>query len=376
MNPYTSILVNTNEVDMKKIPDRPNTVKVLMPGYERGAGRDIRIGEEAFVKNKDSILRQVQDFFSDRDFVFVTCGLGGGTGTGSIIEAIRLLHANGFARRFSLILTLPRDQEGGRILRNAIDRLQMIAKAMKGLGSILIVDNEKLFNDYLQHNPQGSVAAYLEYSNQYIAETLHEWNVVTAKYNPFSGTHFDSSEWLKTLQTPRVLSLGKCTIEEADIDADNLGTYLPKLTKSMEDGVLSSGYDLSEATRCAVSMVASPHGAKRIFTMSMLNTIEEEVANRTPYADERPVASYTAEGIRQMQVYSVFAGLALPKRVAEIVEAARKLERTEKEDDVLASLQNFSSSINDDEADLSLLLDSRPKRQTNQPEEIDPFADL
>ena len=141
--PYTAVLINTNNVDLRKLPDRTNTMKFLLRGYERGAGRDIQLGEEAFKKYKDEISKIVIDFFEDRDFLFVVCGLGGGTGTGSIIEAIRLLHSSGYAGRFGLILTLPRDQEGSQILDNAIKRLQVIAKAMRGIGSILQVDNQK-----------------------------------------------------------------------------------------------------------------------------------------------------------------------------------------------------------------------------------------
>src|SRR5690606_31855267 len=160
MNPYTAFLINTNEVDLRKLPDRPNAIKYVLRGYERGAGRDIRIGEEAFLRHKDDIVKRMRDFFADRDFLFVVCGLGGGTGTGAVIEAVRMIHANGFAGRFGLILTLPRDQEGYQVLDNALQRLQVIARAMRGLGSIVLVDNQKLFDAYLQENPGGSVSSY------------------------------------------------------------------------------------------------------------------------------------------------------------------------------------------------------------------------
>ena len=86
--------------------------KIALPGYEQGVGRDIQLGEQAFTKHKELILQEIKSFFKDREYIFIGCGLGGGTGTGAIIEVIRLLHANGFENRFGLLLTLPRSNEG------------------------------------------------------------------------------------------------------------------------------------------------------------------------------------------------------------------------------------------------------------------------
>ena len=373
MNPYTAFLVNTNEVDLRKLPDRPNTVKYVLRGYERGAGRDIRIGEEAFLNHKEDISKRIRDFFADRDFLFVVCGLGGGTGTGAVIEAVRTVHANGFAGRFGLILTLPRDQEGYQLLDNAIQRLQVIARAMRGLGSIVLVDNQKLYNEYLRENPGGGVSEYLDHSNRYIAQTLHDLNVVTASYTPLAGYHFDGSELLKSFQTPGVLSFGKCSIDENAVDADNQGTYMPKIKQAMEEGVLSDGYDFTETVRCAVSLIASPQGAKRIFTLGMVNEIEQLLMNLAPYVGERPVATYAGENVRQLHVYAIFAGLGLPKRIAALVEKAKQYERPEKESDVLNVLGGYQSRATQDEVDLeALLVGAEPKRKA-QKDPDDPF---
>lgn len=356
MHPYTAFLVNTNEVDLRKLPDRPNAVKYVLRGYERGAGRDIAVGEEAFLRHKDDIAKRVKDYFADRDFLFIVCGLGGGTGTGAVIEAVRTVHANGFAGRFGLILTLPRDQEGYQVLDNALQRLQVIARAMKGLGSLLIVDNQKLFDEYLAENPGGGVADFLDHSNRYIAEMLHRLNVVTASYAPLAGYHYDSSELLKTFQTPGVLTFARCELDETAVDAENRGSYLPALKAAIENGVLSDGYDFAEASRCAVSLVASPQGAKRIFTLGMVNEVERLLTALAPYAAERPVAVYADEHARKMQVYAVFAGLGLPKRVAALVQAARQYDRPEQGNDVLHELGSYCSRGRQEAEDLEALL--------------------
>lgn len=351
-NPYTALLINTNDIDLRKLSDRPNVTKFLLRGYERGAARDIAIGEKAFLQYKDEIAQQVQNIFTDRDFLFLVCGLGGGTGTGSVIEAARLLHANGFAGRFGLILTLPRNQEGFTVLDNAIQRLQIISKAMKGLGGILLVDNQKLFTAYLKDHSDGQVSAFLEHSNKYIAETLHELNLVTTQYNPISGYHFDGSELIKLFQTSGIFTIGKCEVEERNVDSNNQGTYMHKFKQSIENGMLSDGYSFNTATRAAVSMVASTHGARRIFSLSMVSKIEKQLLEYAPYATERPVATYADETSKMMKIYTVFAGLSLPKRVGEIVEQIKKSERPDTEDQIANALQEYKRNTDETSVDL------------------------
>ncbi|NUU74671.1 plasmid replication protein [Paenibacillus xylanilyticus] len=376
MQPYSAFLVNTNEVDMNKIPDASNVTKFLLKGYEKGAGRDIDLGEEAFLTHKETLIEKIQSHFSDRDYVFLMVGMGGGTGTGAVIEAAKLLHANGFHRRFSLVLTLPRDQEGKVVLDNAIQRLQLIARAMKGLGSIILVDNQQLFENYLQHNSNGSVEEFLKSCNEYIAVMLHEMNTVTSSYNPTGPFHFDTSEWLKILQTPGIMLVGRTTLDERSVDAENEGTFLPKLKQSIEEGVLSGGYNLENAERCALSLLASPSGAKRIFTIGMMNTLEQLLITYAPYANERPVATYGDQTIKQLHIYSVFAGLSLPNRVLQIIESSKKLERkNEVVDEAWAVLQNYSVVTKKTNDDLETLLGtSTAKRDTEKLTNVrDPF---
>lgn len=373
MVPYTAFLINTNEVDLRKLPDRPNTVKYPLSGYERGAGRDITVGEEAFQKHKDQIAKKVTEYFSDRDFVFVVCGLGGGTGTGAVIEAIRLLHANGFGNRSGLILTLPRDQEGFQVLQNAIARLQVISRALRGLGSIILVDNQKLFNSYMAENPNANVTTFLDHSNRYIAQTLHELNIATANFNPLSGYHFDGSELLNMLREPGVLIFAKCTLDEAAVDAENQGTYLHKITQSIDNGVLSTGYDYATAARTAISIIASPGGGKRIFSFRMLSAIEKQLVAYAPAALEYPVATYADDATRQLTIYTMFAGLNFPRRISELLDIAKKYEQPIREDDVFSALNDFQIRKNENKVDLeSALVGKAPKAQAMK-DNRDPF---
>ncbi|TVY07311.1 plasmid replication protein [Paenibacillus cremeus] len=385
-NPYTALLINTNEVDLRKFKESSNVRKLQLSGYEKGAGRDIEIGEAAFKQHKELIQREAIEHFADRDFVWVTGGLGGGTGTGSILEAIRMLYASGFKNRCGLMITLPRDNEGSKVIENALERLQMLAKAMNNLGCILVVDNQKLYNDFIKEQPEASISEYLDYSNKYIATTLHEINVVTASFNPIAGYHYDSSELLNTLNTSGLISLGKLEFASNTIDTANQSTFLPDFKRSIERGILSDGYNLSKASRIAVSMVTHPGAAKRIFSMSFINSIETTIDGLSPMASEKPVAAYEDPKGDDLSIYTIVAGLGLPNRVNQLVVKAKEAQKIAddifgQEDSALSALSGFTkkkqaeqSKSNSDDP-FAAISEVASTKQTND-DDLDPFAIL
>ncbi len=102
-----------------------------------GAGSDPKVGEEATLENKDDI----KHLLGDASLVFVTCGLGGGTGTGSapiIAHEARELGALTVG-----IVTLPFSSEGKFRMRNALEGLQKLKRATD---TTIIIPNDKLLN--------------------------------------------------------------------------------------------------------------------------------------------------------------------------------------------------------------------------------------
>lgn len=100
-----------------------------------GAGSDPKVGEEAAIESKDDI----RHVLSDAQLVFITCGLGGGTGTGSapvIAHEARELGALTVA-----IVTLPFSSEGRHRMRGALEGL---AKLKKVTDTTIIIPNDKL----------------------------------------------------------------------------------------------------------------------------------------------------------------------------------------------------------------------------------------
>jgi len=100
-----------------------------------GAGADPKVGMEAARESREDI----KDALKGGDMVFVTCGLGGGTGTGAspiiaeIAQKLGLLTVG--------VVTLPFSMEGRQRMSNAqqgLDDLQ------KNVDTLIIIPNDKL----------------------------------------------------------------------------------------------------------------------------------------------------------------------------------------------------------------------------------------
>ena len=100
-----------------------------------GAGSDPKVGEESAIESREDI----KHLLSDAQLVFITCGLGGGTGTGSIpIIAHEAKEAGALT---VAIATLPFSSEGKIRMRNALEGL---AKLKRSTDTTIIIPNDKL----------------------------------------------------------------------------------------------------------------------------------------------------------------------------------------------------------------------------------------
>ncbi|MBN2423126.1 cell division protein FtsZ [Candidatus Woesearchaeota archaeon] len=129
------IAVNTDAQDLlystadKKILIGRDLTKGL------GAGSIPKIGEEAARENEHDIRNVVQG----ADMVFVTCGLGGGTGTGSAPVLAEI--AKKVGALVVGIVTLPFSMEGNRRYENALLGLE---KLEKNVDTLIVIPNDKL----------------------------------------------------------------------------------------------------------------------------------------------------------------------------------------------------------------------------------------
>ena len=100
-----------------------------------GAGSKPEIGREAALESKE----EIEDALKGADMVFVTCGMGGGTGTGAA-PVIAEISQNLGALTVGIV-TKPFSFEGKRRMENA---LKGIEELRKHVDTIIVLPNDKL----------------------------------------------------------------------------------------------------------------------------------------------------------------------------------------------------------------------------------------
>ncbi len=129
------IAVNTDAQDLIETKaDRKILIgKELTKGL--GAGAVPKIGEEA-AKESESELK---DALKNSDMIFITCGLGGGTGTGAAPVVCEIAKKTGAL--VVGVVTIPFSMEGNRRYENALLGLD---KMEKYVDTLIVIPNEKL----------------------------------------------------------------------------------------------------------------------------------------------------------------------------------------------------------------------------------------
>lgn len=135
INGVETVAINTDAQDLLYTKaDRKILIgKELTKGL--GAGANPRIGEEAARESEHEIKEAV----TGADMIFITCGLGGGTGTGSVSVVAEVAKKMGALTVG--IVTLPFAMEGKRRYDNALYGLDRLEGTVD---TLIVIPNDKL----------------------------------------------------------------------------------------------------------------------------------------------------------------------------------------------------------------------------------------
>ncbi len=124
-----------------------------------GSGADPRIGEEAAKESKNEVKKIVEG----ADLVFVTCGMGGGTGTGSIPVVAEIAKREGAL--VVGIVTLPFSMEGRHRSTNAKNGIEKLKKVVD---TLIVIPNDKL----LEIVPDVSIATAFKVADEILVNAV------------------------------------------------------------------------------------------------------------------------------------------------------------------------------------------------------------
>jgi len=131
------ISVNTDHqvLELNKASTRIQLGEKLTRGL--GAGGDPKVGKGAAEESSDEISQSI----TDSDMVFVTAGMGGGTGTGAAPVIA------GIAKDLGIltvgVVTKPFNFEGKKRMRNALEGIEALKK---NVDTLIVIPNHKLLD--------------------------------------------------------------------------------------------------------------------------------------------------------------------------------------------------------------------------------------
>ncbi|HHH12362.1 MAG TPA: cell division protein FtsZ, partial [Candidatus Moranbacteria bacterium] len=232
---FIAINTDAQALHICKAGEKIHIGKNLTKGL--GAGMNPEIGRQAAEENRD----EIQDALRDADMVFVTCGMGGGTGSGAapvVAEAAKESGALTVA-----VVTKPFMFEGMQRRRIANDAL---AALQERVDTLIAIPNDKLLNIIDRQttliNAFKIVDDVLRQGVQGISDLITKPGIVNVDFADVRAVMADSGNAL--------MGIGTASGEERAVEAAKAAINSPLLELSIDGarGVLfnvSGGQDMT-----------------------------------------------------------------------------------------------------------------------------------
>ncbi len=121
--------------DLQVLNTSKADVKIQLGKTGLGAGANPQVGKEAAVEAK----KEIEEALKGADMVFITCGMGGGTGSGAAPIVAEI--AQGLGALTVAIVTKPFTFEGRRRMENALTYLEEL---QKHVDTLIVIPNDRL----------------------------------------------------------------------------------------------------------------------------------------------------------------------------------------------------------------------------------------
>jgi len=215
-----------------------------------GAGALPQIGEEAALETEEDIRGAV----AGADIVFVTCGLGGGTGTGSAPVVAKAARESGALT--IAVCTLPFAVEGAVRMENAEAGL---ARLRDVCDTVIVIPNDKL----LEIAPRLPLAAAFRVADEILMRSIKG---ITEMITKPGLVNLDFADLRTIMKRGGVAMIG---MGESDSEDRARDSVLEALNSPLLD------IDISDATGALVNVV----GGKDM-TLAEAESVVEEIYNR------------------------------------------------------------------------------------------------
>lgn len=242
-----------------------------------GAGAKPEIGEKAAEESSE----EIQEALKGADMLFVTCGMGGGTGTGAAPVVAKLAKDMGILTVG--VVTKPFTFEGNIRMRNA---LSGIAKIKDNVDTLIVIPNQKLYEivDRKTTFPEALKKAdeVLQQSVQGITDLINDNSMINLDFADVRTVMKDkgvayvgigtgkgedkASDAVKTAVESPLLETSvtgasdliiNVTGDIGAFDVEDAANYVKELTGDDVNIILGANFDVREPDTCRVTVIAT-----------------------------------------------------------------------------------------------------------------------
>ena len=215
-----------------------------------GAGSNPKIGEEAAKESEAEIKKKI----SNSDMIFITCGLGGGTGTGAAPVVAGIAKKQGTLTIG--VVTMPFSMEGKKRIENAMNGLEKLDSVVD---TLIVIPNDKL----LELAPELPLQTAFKIADEILTNAVKG----TTELVTISGlVNLDFAD-IKSIMANGGVSL----IGMGESDSSNRA--LEAVEKAIQNPLLD--VDISNATGALVNIIGGPD-----MSLDECKSIIETVGNK------------------------------------------------------------------------------------------------
>ncbi len=300
-----------------------------------GAGAKPEIGKEAAVESK----KEIEDALSGADMVFITCGMGGGTGTGAapiIAEIAQALGALTVA-----IVTKPFTFEGKKRMDNALVGLEELKKHVD---TLIVIPNDRLREIIDKSTPM--LEAFKEVDNvlrrgvQSISDLIAVVGLVNLDFADVKAVMQNSGN--------AIIGIGIGMGEDRAIEAAKQAVSSPLLETSIS-GATDAIINITGGVNLTLFEAEQAAEVVRGAANTDINTIFGSVINEN--LSDEVIVTVIATGFEKRNKEK--------KKQVEMTETTPRRSRTENEISYVATTDSEIDDSDDEEYDLPPFLRDR-----------------
>lgn len=364
---YNTLALNSNDGDLKELKYIPaeNQVSLKLGGLGKNPEKAMEIleaNQEASERLNEFITQRIRP---QDELVLFFAGLGGGTGTSTLVKALdgffdyhnkpkiaeelkkiqsqtdpqdfkanlkkytfqAIKKAQERFVKIGVIVTLPVRSDGPDVLRQVNDfatRIWNTAKnPAKGIAFVIFADNQYFYDEWKKQGAQSGSENYRDYANRKILQAIHEINVATNGGG--TSVTFDPRDFRRILlEGTGSLVIGKVSrnINEVMNNRDLTDMFLQSLqTSLLHDPIALKeiGQDGQEtyAKVHHVGMLAVLDKALSNAGSAFLDEAKDEIVERLLLSGTVFTGYLEDRNDFQASVYTFYKAEALPTRLSK-----------------------------------------------------------